>query len=534
MNIATILQKHATTRPQQEAIIDTYRQQKRTTTFAELEKLAGLAASLLRQKGLKAGDAVLVFYPMSAELYITLAALFRLGLIAMFLDPSVSKDHINNCCTLYSPKALIASSKANLLRLQSSALRRIPLKIAIGCPVPGAVSWKQIQNLTLDEEIHPCTPDTSALLTFTSGSTGKPKAALRTHGFLLAQHKALVSTLQLQPNHTSLTTLPIFVLANLASGLTSLIPNVDLKRPGAIKPKNAIAEIKTHKPQRAVASPAFFERITEYCQKHDLTLSSLEKIFLGGAPVMPRTVTQLQKIAPNAEITIVYGSTEAEPIAHISYAHISDKNTQSEDFAPTLAGNGLLVGKPVPEIQLRILPDRWGEPIEPYTNKEFIAACLPKNTPGEIVVSGEHVLPSYLYGYGNEETKFTVNNTSWHRTGDAGYIDEQGNLWLLGRCIGCINDSNGSLYPLAVEGIIQNYPGIHRSAIILHNQERILVVELNEANSPIDWIPIQESLAKMHITKIKICKKIPVDKRHNGKIDYPALQNLLHTTKTIM
>ncbi|BDA72215.1 peptide synthase [Calothrix sp. PCC 7716] len=522
MNIITILQQFATTQAELPAIIDTHKKRSRTTTFAELEKASAITATLLQQKGLQPGDTVLVFHPMSAELYIILAALFRLGLIAMFLDPGVGKNHINDCCNLYTPKALIASSRAYLLCLQSQALQRIPLKFAIGCPIPGAISLNYTQQAPYDisSQIFTATKDSPALLTFTSGSTGKPKAALRTHGFLLAQHQALVNTLQLQAQQLDLTTLPIFVLANLASGLTSLIPNANLRKPGAINPAPVIAQILTHQPSQTVASPGFLSRLTAYCLQHSLTLPSLQKIFVGGAPVMPNSLIELQKIAPNSQITTVYGSTEAEPIA---YSH---HQTQTEDVTTTLTGGGLLVGKPVDSIQLRILPQCWGKPISPHTHAEFTAACQPIGTPGEIVVSGNHVLSSYLNGDGNEETKFTVEETSWHRTGDTGYIDNQGRLWLLGRCIGCIDDNYGTLYPLAVEGIMQNHPDIRYSAVILHQGQRTLVVELNKPKSQIDWKSVKDSLENMHIQKIKVCKKFPLDKRHNAKVDYPALLKL--------
>lgn len=531
MNIATILQTQATTHPRLPAIIDTYRGRSRTTSFAKLEVSAGRAASLLKQSGLQPGDTVLLFHPMSAELYIILAALFRLGLVAMFLDPSAGKDHIQRCCALYPPKALIASTKAHLLRLCSPALRHIPLKFAIGFPVPGAVSWKLSSrrsaeggsaSLSPDSQIFPCTPDTPALVTFTSGSTGRPKAALRTHGFLKAQHRVLVGTLELKPGEVDLATLPIFVLANLASGLTTLIPNVDLRFPGAISARTVLASIHANQPLRTVASPAFLERLAQYCQERGLTLPSFEKIFIGGGPVMPRAITQLQQIAPQAKLTIVYGSTEAEPIAHISHDSI-----QPEDIAATLQGHGLLVGTPVSAIKLKILRQQWGNPVGPMSHTEFSAACLPPGEAGEIVVSGNHVLPGYLSGYGNEETKFSVNGTPWHRTGDAGYLDLQGRLWLLGSCLGRIEDVHGTLYPLAAEAVAAHHPGIRRAALVCHRGQRILAVELNKPRSEVNLATLRASLASMHIQRIKVYRKLPLDKRHNAKIDYPALLKLV-------
>ncbi|MBW4496106.1 MAG: AMP-binding protein [Oscillatoria princeps RMCB-10] len=522
MNIATILQERAATHPEIPAIIDTHRGRSRTTTFAGLETAAGRAATLLRQNGLQPGDSALIFHPMSAELYIALAALFRLGVVAMFLDPGAGADHIERCCALYPPKALIASTKAHLLRLKSPALRQIPVKIAIGCPVPGAISWRSAQQMKPGTHIIPRTPDTPALLTFTSGSTGQPKAALRTHGFLLAQHRILAETLQLKPAEIDLATLPIFLLANLASGLTSLIPNADLRFPGAIRAGAAIAQIQAIQPVRAAASPAFLERLAEYCLTRRLTLPSLQKIFCGGAPVMPNLLAQLQQIAPNAEITVVYGSTEAEPIAHISHSQIGSRDTTA-----TLSGKGLLVGHPVSAIKIAILRQQWGTPIGPLTGSEFAENCLSAGAVGEIAVSGEHVLPGYLYGYGDRETKFTADGTPWHRTGDAGYLDSDNRLWLMGRCSARIEDSWGTLYPFAVECVAHHYPGIRRCAAISHKGQRILAVELNRHKTHVSLAALQNTLNWAHISAIKVLPKIPTDKRHNAKIEYPPLRKLL-------
>lgn len=521
MNIAEILREQATLRPDTPAIIDG-RGTRRGISFAELDRASAQAAMLLRQSGLKAGDAVLVFQPMSQELYIALIALFRLGCIATFLDPSAGKKHIEDCCALYPPRALIASSKAHLLRLFSPSLQRIPIKFHIGWFMPGAISWQRVARCEPLEEVVDCDQSTPALLTFTSGSTGQPKAALRTHGFLLAQHEALASTLQLSPGTTDLTTLPIFLLSNLASGVTSFIPDIDLRRPGAIDAAALWSQIEKEQPASIGASPALLERLREYSSAHGQTLINFQKIFTGGAPVFPSLMMGLKCMAPAATVTAVYGSTEAEPIAHVTLDEMPDS-----DIGMMRNGGGLLAGKPVDCIQLRILPDRWGRAIGPFTASEFEASTLPTKHIGEIVVSGAHVLPGYLNGRGDEETKFDVNGTRWHRTGDAGYLDEQGRLWLMGRCSARIEDAHGTLYPFAVECAALEYSGVRRVALVQHNGERVLVVEVRDQKNVPDLKPLLQSLTSAHIAGIRVLRRIPVDKRHNAKIDYPALMKLL-------
>src|SRR5262249_59732527 len=128
LNLAHTLLEQTRLRPNAPAIIDTHRGRTRITTFADLDLAAARVARLLVNHGLQPGDTVLVFHPMSAELYIALLALFRQRLVAMFLDPSAGRDHIERCCAVHAPKALIAGTKAHLLRLVVPALRRIPVK----------------------------------------------------------------------------------------------------------------------------------------------------------------------------------------------------------------------------------------------------------------------------------------------------------------------------------------------------------------------------------------------------------------------
>jgi acyl-coenzyme A synthetase/AMP-(fatty) acid ligase len=311
MNIAEVLAAQADARPDAVAIIDTPGRHPRFTRFAELERASGCGAALLDASGLRPGDAVLIFQPMSAELYASLIAVFRLGCVAMFLDPSAGRQHIERCCALHAPRALIAGTKAHLLRLVSPALRRIPLKFVLGWPVPGAVRWSRAATLPPRPGVEPCPPGAPALLTFTSGSTGLPKAAVRSHGFLLAQHRALADSLHLTPGDVDLATMPIVLLANLASGVTSLIPDADLRSPGGIDPGPVVAQVRAHRAVSSVASPAFFERLARYCGERRLTLPTFTRLFTGGAPVFPRLLGQMQDMAPGAEVVAVYGSTEA-------------------------------------------------------------------------------------------------------------------------------------------------------------------------------------------------------------------------------
>jgi acyl-CoA synthetase (AMP-forming)/AMP-acid ligase II len=246
----------------------------------------------------------------------------------------------------------------------------------------------------------------------------------------------------------------------------------------------------------------------------------LRKLYTGGAPVFPRLLEALRELAPNANPVAVYGSTEAEPIAHIEMGAITP-----DDIAAMRAGRGLLAGLPVKEVSLHILRDRWGTPRGEMTESEFASETMPVGEAGEIVVTGEHVLKGYLGGEGDEETKFQAAGEIWHRTGDAGRIDDSGRLWLLGRCVARIEDSRGSLYPLGVESVAMTYPKVRRAAALAHGGKRLLVIE-GDADEALKQ-HLREAAAWAYLDDVASISRMPLDARHNSKIDYPALRRQL-------
>jgi len=521
VNIVEILQRQAREHPGLPAIIDTCRGAGRVTTFAELDAASARGAALLLESGLQSGDTALVFQPMSTELYIALLALFRLGMTAMFLDPSAGRDHIERCCAILPPTALIASPRAHLLRLVSPALRRISTCFSFARFTPGATSWRSGDRLAPHLPICPCTDDAPALITFTSGSTGLPKAAVRDHGFLLQQHRVLERAIHLTPGDVDLTTLPVFVLANLASAVTSLIPDADLRRPGSIAPEPVLRQIGRYAPTRVVASPAFLERLCDGCAAAGRVLPGFKHVFTGGAPVFADNLDRFGATFPGADIVAVYGSTEAEPIAHISREHLS-----AGDLEAMQSGGGLLAGTPVAEITAKVISASWGVPLGALSGEGFGRLCLPAGKAGEIVVTGGHVLKGYLHGAGDEETKFRVAGEIWHRTGDCGYFDDLGRIWLLGRAAAVINDARGELHPFAVECAARRIGAVRRSALLGSGGRRILFVE-RQKGATLDFAAVLRALAWAQLDEVRELGEIPVDKRHNAKVDYGRLAELV-------
>nr|WP_246351625.1 AMP-binding protein [Deinobacterium chartae] len=488
---------------------------RRVTRYRDLERNSARLALALRDRGLTCGDRVLLLLPLSARLYVTLAALWRLGAVPVVLDVSLGRAHLEASLRRARPRALIGSPKAHLLQLVSPALRAVPLRIIAGrMPLPRGS----------DGPLEELPPEHPALITLTSGSTGRPKAAARSHGLLAAQYAALREAMGLGGGDLDLSTLPIVALAQLASGNTCVLPDADLRRPGRVDGARLLRQLARHPARSVAASPALLERLVGAAERACARLP-FERVFAGGGPVFPTLLERLARVAPDAHIVAVYGSTEAEPIAHVAWQH-----TSGADLERTRSGGGLLAGRPVPQIRLSVLPDRFGQPLPYAAQAELEAAALGPYAPGEIVVSGAHVLPGYLDGEGDLETKWRdpVSGTVWHRTGDAGYLDDAGRLWLLGRCSARVTDARGTLYPFAVEAAAQALPGVRRAALVAQEGGRVLCLETGDP--ALDLVEVRAALDWARLDRVRRVRALPLDARHTAKIDYPRLARMLGKT----
>ncbi len=515
MNIIELLKEKTLSQPDKIALIHG----KEKISFGGLEQKSKSLATYFKDKGLQKGERALLFIPLSLDLYSTFLALVRIGITVIFIDLSAKKKHLKEYCSLAKPDIFIGSPKAHLLRLLKP-IRNIKRKFATEFWIPNSeqISYPHPKDTKLLDVA--TADDDPALITFTSGSSGLPKGICRTHGFLINQHRAISNSLPFKQEDIELSTLPVFILSNLASGTTTVIPNCDLRNPASINAERVIQEVKEHNVNRILASPAFCKRINDHLAKKNQHLENIYKLYTGGGPVFPNLLSQLASTMPNANIVIVYGSTEAEPIAHISMKEIGQK-----DYADMQLGKGLLAGEPVPEIELAIIPDRYGDPISPLSQEEFKVLRLLTNASGEIVVTGNHVQKSYI-GEDSQGIKFKVGDTTWHRTGDAGYIDKTGRLWLLGRCSAKVKNNSKVIYPFSIETAAMSYPAVNRAAFVEVNGQSILAIEpKNNKESKYLCQKIQQELTNVDL--VIAVERIPVDKRHNSKVLYQDLKATL-------
>jgi acyl-CoA synthetase (AMP-forming)/AMP-acid ligase II len=221
-----------------------------------------------------------------------------------------------------------------------------------------------------------------------------------------------------------------------------------------------------------------------------------------------------------------YGATEALPVANIGSREILGETRQQ-----TEQGKGVCVGRPVPGVEVHVIPisdlpiPEWGDSLR-----------LPPGVVGEIVVRGPVVTRQYFHR--PEATKLAKirdpkTGEILHRMGDVGYIDDTGRLWFCGRKSHRVETPHGTLFTDMVEPIFNTVPGVARTALVGVTRDGVtypvLCLEFESGHCPQQYIAtkqfqdlLNELRYRCPIANAPVAllrhPRFPVDVRHNSKI----------------
>ncbi len=503
-----------------------------TITFEQLHEGSLLLGNSLREVGLDPGDRAIIMIPMSIDLYMTLLAVVSIGATAVFVDPWIPPRQMAAFARFAEPTTFIGIGKSHLLRRMEPELKKIKKTVTTGKTFFGWPAKYQLSILKLNMEPCPVTevqPDQPSLITFTSGSSGEPKGANRTHRFLRAQHDALSREFPFRADDVDMPTFPVFALNNLVSGITSVVPDMDFKRVAEADGGKIAAQMIRHRVTTCTVSPPLLERMCDHFESGGQRPAALRRILTGGAPISDRQLRRWQSHFESTEIIVAYGSTEAEPVSHIS---ASERLGLDDQLA------GYCTGRPMPALRTRVI-EIVKEPGR-ISSKSLQEWTLPDGEIGELLVSGEHVCRDYFRNPDATAENKLIDQTGavWHRMGDTGYFDEAGRFWLTGRVHSTICRNGQLVHPQLVEqAVARALPDLRQVAAIgmpdraLDQAVWVVVVDGSGDAAGIE----QRVMAALNQVTVPLpCDRVivrdqllPVDPRHNSKIDYVALARLL-------
>ena len=489
-------------------------------TFREFEERSNQIAHQLTQFGIRPGMRTLLFVKPCLDFSIITFALFKIGAVPVLIDPGMGLPNLLSSIKQVRPEAMVSIGMVHWLRrMKKEFFTDIKINISLN-RVGGSTHYlyQELESRSKSFEPHSVSPEDFSAILFTSGGTGIPKGVQYTHGILHAQTDALQKMFDLDESHTDLPGFPLFALFTLAMGMTSVIPEMDPTKPAACDPKKIVKNIQEHQITFVAGSPAIWERVGRFCVQRNIQLPSVKQVVMFGAPVRAEIHQLFKKILLNGDTYTPYGATECLPVSLISGSDVLKKH-----LPLMLRGYGTCVGKAVPNTRIKIL--------QTTDIPESVLNEIPKGEIGEIAVCGLQVTPGYFeMADETRKAKIFQNDELWHRMGDLGWIDQDQNLWFMGRKTHRVETKLGSYYPMQIESIFNQHPKIKRSSLVkIKDGDDVvpgLVIERVDGKTRMTESFLKEMLVLKDTEEFTkaICHFIlhpgfPVDVRHNIKID---------------
>ncbi|MFN0303720.1 MAG: long-chain-fatty-acid--CoA ligase [Burkholderiales bacterium] len=435
-SVADIVRRHATERPDARALSfgDT------TLTYRQLDERSSRAANALIALGVAPGDRVAIL-SKNAPVFFELAfACAKANLVLCGLNWRLALAEITAIVADAAPAVLIVADEQRPL-LADASLRTPGLKKVMSLE-RDYEAW--LSAVSVEDPRIAAAADDPVFLLYTSGTTGVPKGAELTHRNMSYSARLSLETWGFTPSSVNLVAMPMFHIGGIGYGMSAVIAGGHTVLMREADPASIIAAIERHRVTHAFFVPAVIQTIVSFPGVENANLSTLELLSYGASPIGDAVLRRAIQVLGCA-FTQAYGMTETA--GTIVCLPPSDHDPDDQARAKLLRSCGKALA--------------WNEIalFDPATGMK-----VPTGTVGEIWVRS----PMNMRGYRNKpaETRSTITEEGWLRTGDAAYCDEMGYLFLFDRFKDMIVSGAENIYPAEIENVLYDHPAVAEVAVI--------------------------------------------------------------------
>jgi len=480
--------------------------------YRDILARADALAATLASRGVKKGDKVALMMRNSAEFVYAIFAVAKLGAVTVTVNTFLKGEEVRYILEDSDATALIASSTFGKTVRDAGCPDACTTLVWEGDIVPkeGELSFDEALNTETTVEPADVKQTDTAVIFYTSGTTGRPKGAMLSYRNILSNTEAGRRTINVTPKDRAIVFLPMFHAFTFSIGI--MLP---------LYVGASIVIIPSLKPFSNIFKQTLLKRVTLFFGVPDvynalvkaklpwyfMWFNKIRAFISGAAPLQSKTLEGMAKKFKRATLLEGYGLSEASPAVCM--------NT----FEKQKPGS---VGTALWGYEMKVVDSEMNE--------------LPRGEVGDIIVRGDNVMQGYYKR--PEATAETIVN-GWLLTGDMGYMDEEGFLFIVDRKKDLIISKGINIYPREIEEVINRFEGLNASAVVGVPDEKsgeipVAYIELDEGVETLDISELKRYLRK-HLANYKIPKHIYIidelPKNATGKVLKRVLKEQLRNAK---
>lgn len=476
-------------------------------SWKEIDQAAVKMAADMLSLGIKKGSRIAIWC-QNSPLYISaLFAIFKVGGTAVLVNPSYKTFEMNQLVE-YADLRGIFCDESCMKKIQKTSKMEFINYI-------GMDAWERIQYLeepseemsnALAEREQTIDPHDFACMLFTSGTTGGPKGVEITHYQLLNVALRAVAAMHWNEHDKVCVSLPLFHSFGLSTGLlAALFHKGSICINSSYKSIAVMDCVEKHECTVLNGVPTMFLSMLYNEERKNKNLSSLHSGIIAGSGVYEKDFLKISKELNMPKLMQSYGQTEASPsITFSPYDDPVEKRAKSTGVA-------------IDGVNIRIMDSETGLPVK-------------NGEKGEVEICGFNTMKGYFNL--NAESEKILRKDGWMRTGDIGWLDEEGYLYICGRKKEMIIRGGEKISPQEIEEVLLNLEGITQVKVFGVKEE---VIQENIAACVVQNKDNSEDVIKNHVKKYLADYKVPkyifffekFPENSSGKVDIKRLKTMV-------
>lgn len=420
-------------------------------TYSQTSERVRKLSNALRNLGVKTGDRIAVLQVNCPEIVESYFATAKLGGIFVPLNFRAKIDELSYMLSDSGARILLVGQRyLEMVRAMLPALLAIEQCISIDSKEADMPSYNELMASSGDDEVFSdIGGEDTTLLLYTAGTTGRPKGVpLRHDGFV----KYILDNVEpVSPDieEKNLLSVPLYHVAGMQAMLAAVYGGRTLVLMRQFEVEEWLETAQRERVNRTMMVPTMLKNIIDYPDFAKYDLSALKVITYGAASMPFEVIAKAIKLLPRVKFFNAFGQTETSstitalgPEDHVIEGAEEEKKRKLERLASS-------IGRPLPDVEVKIVDERGKE--------------LPRGEIGNIVARGPRIMKGYWH---EDDSLKSFTSDGWLITGDTGWMDDEGYIFLAGRDDDMIIRGGENISPEEVENVLHSHPKVEEAAVI--------------------------------------------------------------------